>query len=536
MVLGAVFERFRQSAILGYLLAGFILGPGALKLVANDADLSLMAEVGIALLLFTIGLEFSLKRLLTMGRTAVLGGTLQIVGTMAVFAVLGLIGGLGLRQGIALGLVAAASSTASVLRLLRDRAEMDAIHGRHAVGILLLQDLALVPMVVIMTSMGSETQLTRVAAQIAVAFGFFCLLAVVFYFTSRYLVPRALSAATLLQNREILILLATVMALGSMYVAHLLHISPALGAFIAGMLLAESPFATQIRSDIGTPRVLLVTLFFASAGMAADLQWILHHLPLVVGGVIAVVALKAVVVWGIFRFLKVASAQALATGICLAQVGEFSFVLAEIGVRVGSIDQDLRQLMVSVTFGTLLLTPWLVTRALGMAHKITRTPYVAEVSVSETGAIEKRLPARDHVLIIGFGPAGRSVVRSMQEIGVPCVILELNHETVQQARQEGLLAEIGDATHEDVLEHVHARNAQAVVITIPDFNASLQMLRSVRAMSDEVPVIVRSRYHRYMEDFSEAGATFVVDEETQVGEFLGRRLAKGLSRVRAAEA
>lgn len=529
MLLGALFERFRQSAILGYLLAGFVLGPGALNLVANDAVLKLVAEVGIALLLFTIGLEFSLKRLLAMGRVAITGGILQIALTALLFTLLGMLAGFSLMQSLAIGLVVAPSSTASVLRLLRDRAELDAVHGRNAVGILLLQDLALVPMVVIMTSMGREAGFSHVIAEIGVAFVFFSLLAVAFYLTSIFLVPRALSAAALLQNREILILLATVMALGAMWAAHKLSVSPALGAFIAGMLLAESRFATQIRSDLGTPRVLLVTLFFASAGMAADLPWILKNAALVAVATALVVTLKAIIVWRILRILRISGGQALSTGICLAQIGEFSFVLAEIGAGVGSIDSELRQLIISVTFCTLLVTPWLVSAGPRIAQNVLNRRAAGRALENRAEGIAENL--RDHVVIIGFGPAGRSVARAVGEIDVPFVVIELNHLTVEQARAEGLLAELGDATHEDVLQHVNAASARAVVITSPDYNTALQMLRTVRGMSEEVPVIVRSRYHRYMQDFSEAGASFVVDEETQVGEFLGRRLVKGLSRV-----
>lgn len=528
MLLGALFERFRQSAIVGYLLAGCLLGPGALHFVSNDAILRVVAEVGVALLLFTIGLEFSFQRLVSMGATAIGGGTLQILVTALVFAGVGALAGMPLQQSLALGLVVAPSSTACVLRLLRDRAELDNIHGRNSVGILLLQDLALVPMVVMMTSMGKGMDTGDILPKLAIAVGFFALLAVIIYLTSVYLVPRAFSAATLLRNREILILLATVMALGAMWLAHLLSVSPALGAFIAGMLLAESPFATQIRADVGTPRVLLVTLFFASAGMAADFGWISGHWRMVLSGICLVMFFKAVIVWVILRVFRQATVHALATGVCLAQIGEFSFVLAEIGNSVGVIEPQLRQLMVSVTVGTLLLTPLLVSVAPRVAARLAR-PEDASGNEEETGV--NRVPLQDHVVIVGYGPAGRSVAKALTKVEVPFVILELNHLSVSEARAEGLTAVIGDATQEDVLHHVSAAKARAVVITIPDRNAAVHMVQSMQALAPEVPVIVRSRYHRHMDEFAEAGAAFIIDEETQVGEFLGKSLVRGLSRV-----
>jgi CPA2 family monovalent cation:H+ antiporter-2 len=534
MLLGALFERLRQSAILGYILAGCLLGPGALNLISGESALHVVAEVGVALLLFTVGLEFSLKRLLAMGMTAIGGGMLQIAVTTVVFAVIGLLAGPSAREALALGLIVAPSSTACVMRLLRDRAETDSVHGRHAMGILLLQDLALVPMVVLMTAMGREKPLSGMAADIAIAVGFFILLAALFYLTSVYIVPRAMSAAALLRNREILILLATVMALGAMWAAHLLSVSPALGAFIAGMLLAESPFAAQIRSDIGTLRVLLVTLFFASVGMAADLPWIARHWVEVALATFMVISLKAAIVWAILRAFRKPAAQSVATGICLAQIGEFSFVLAAIGHAEGAVSAQLRQLMVSASVGTLLLTPVLVAAAprVGrrMAELAARMRRSAAAPTELAGSDDPIEVLRDHVVIVGFGPAGRSVAGALGDAGVPFVIVELNPDTVAEARREGMRAELGDFTQEDVLEHVHATRARAVVVTIPDHAAALHAVAVAHAVAPEVPLIVRSRYHRYVRDFTDAGATFVIDEETQVGSFLGKSLVLGLSR------
>lgn len=528
MLLGALFEHFRHSAIIGYMLAGCLLGPGALAIVPDDSALRGVAEIGVALLLFTIGLEFSFKRLISMGPTAIGGGTLQIVITAILFGTIGTAAGLSPGQALAVGIVAAPSSTACVLRLLHDRAEIDSLYGRNSVGILLLQDLALVPMVVILSSMGGQAHSSGLGSQIAVAFLFFALLAGLFYLTSVYLVPRAMSAVSLLRNREILILLATVVALGAMWTAHRFSVSPALGAFIAGMLLAESPFATQIRADVGTPRVLLVTLFFASAGMAADLSWIAHHWLIVVLGLALVICLKALVIWGILNLFKQPTSYALSSGICLAQIGEFSFVLADIGSSTGVLSPDLRQLIISVTVGSLLLTPGLVAAAPRLARRLIAQQ---AVPADSERAQPDETPLRDHVVIVGFGPAGRSVAKSLREADVPFAVVELNHATVVEAQQEGIFARLGDAKHEHVFEDVHAASARAVVVTVPDHDSALHVVRIVHALAPEVPVIARSRYHRYAFDFMDAGATYVVDEEIQIGEFLGKSLVHGLSRM-----
>jgi CPA2 family monovalent cation:H+ antiporter-2 len=240
-----------------------------------------------------------------------------------------------------------------------------------------------------------------------------------------------------------------------------------------------------------------------------------------------VVGLKSVIVWWVLRALRQPVMPSVAAGICLAQIGEFSFVLVGIGHESGAVGSELRHLMISASVGTLLLTPMLV----ALAPRIGRR--VADLRRRPGTAAPEREPGgelRDHVVIVGFGPAGRSVANALVAAGVPFVIVELNSATVAQARREGLRAEVGDFTQEDVLEHVRAAHARAVVVTIPDHAAALQAVSVVHAVAPKVPLVARSRHHRYVPDFTAAGATFVIDEETQVGTFLGKSLVLGLSR------
>jgi CPA2 family monovalent cation:H+ antiporter-2 len=532
LLCGALLERLRQSAIVGYLLAGALVGPGALGLVSQPKLVQSLSELGIALLLFTIGLEFSARRLVSLGRLAIVGGIMQILATAAVFGGLAWAAGSPPRAALTLGLLAAPSSTATVLRLLTDRTDLDTPRGRGAMGILLLQDLALVPMVLAVTALGRGASGQGMMTEIGVAAGFFLLLAVLFYATSRFVLPRALREAGRTRSREILVLFAVVLALGAMWVAHALEVSPALGAFIAGMLLAESPFATQLRSNIGTLRVLFVTLFFASVGMLADIAWIRQHWLLVTLAVVHIVLLKAAIVWGIARALGQTHRHAVAMGFYLAQIGEFSLMLAAVALAAGAIDAEGYQLVISACILSLMVTPMLVALA-PRAGAAGESLFIRAglASPAEQVAATRRAALSGHVIVVGYGPAGRSVVEAVQAIGVPVLILELNQQTVREAQAAGLTAHLGDACRDEVLEHAGLASASALVITAPDYDATLAAIRHAVALAPHVPVIVRARYHRFARDFSEAGASFVIDEETQIGQFLGSRLAAGLTRT-----
>ncbi|MHC4993100.1 MAG: cation:proton antiporter domain-containing protein, partial [Planctomycetota bacterium] len=381
LVFGTIAEQLRQSAILGYLVAGTLVGPTSpvpfLRLVEGGETVRIIAELGVALLLFTIGLEFSVQRLRRMGPTALVGGTLQVLVTMAgAAAVAALLGpGLGWRGAMAIGAMVALSSTACVFRLLVDRAAVDSLHGRNAVGVLLIQDAAVIPLLLVVLLLSGRGSPTEVGITIGRTIALGAGLVGALYLIINHVVPRLLNLDRWSRNRELPILLAVILALGSAVAAHQVDVSPAMGAFVAGVLLGGSPMAVQVRSDLISLRTLMVTLFFASIGMLGEPAWVVAHWPAVVGVVLAIVLGKAVIVWSIYRLIGAPHGVALATGLCLAQVGEFSFVLAETAERgglfgAGTEPSDAFRLMVSATIVTLFLTPFLVTFAPRVADRL----------------------------------------------------------------------------------------------------------------------------------------------------------------------
>jgi CPA2 family monovalent cation:H+ antiporter-2 len=526
LLMGLIFERLRQSAILGFLLAGTLLGPTVFGVVQSESGVAILAELGVSLLLFAIGLEFSAARLLRLGKIAVGGGSMQVVVTLAAAAAVALVCGLGGRVALAVGATVALSSTACVLRMLTDRAELDSVHGRSALGILLLQDVAVVPLVVLVTLLGGEGGLADLGIGFAKALGLIAAMVTGFYLFSNHVLPRLLGALNLSKNRELLILLAAVLAMGSAGVAHQLHISPALGAFIAGMMLAESPFATQIRSDVSALRVLFLTLFFVSVGMLGDPKWIIQHAGSVALCVAAVLFGKAAIITLIARLFGRPTRHAVACGVSLAQIGEFGIVIAGIGKASGLIGEDLFLLLVSTTIITLFLTPFLVSLALPLGRIVEQLdPGRKDPAAGASKDDERSRAGRSgHVIVAGFGPSGQQVGEALVQLGHPAIVLDLRPKNVDLAHSLGLDAAVGDATHLEVLLHHGLAQAKAIVISVPDHRASTQIVQAVRNIAPRISIIVRARYHPFVNELARAGATFVIDEEYHTG----RRLAAAM--------
>ncbi len=512
--LGALAQRFRQSAIVGYLLAGAIVGP----LLFNAEIVNQSAELGVSLLLFSIGLEFSLNKLKSMGKLAFGGGTTQVLGTM------GLVAGVlyfktGMAQAVTVGAIVALSSTAVVIRILVDRSEIDSIRGRACLGFLLLQDIAIVPLVM-MVSFISPT-----AA--GVNFGFHLLkifiavvgLAVVYYLLLYHAIPFLLSSRALFADRELTVLLVFSVGIGAAWSAHAVGVSPALGAFVAGMLLGESPYATQIRADIGALRTIMVTLFFTSIGMLAKPMWLLLNLPwvlLVAGGIFI---LKVGITFSACRLFGLPTRQALGTGFSLGQIGEFSFVLAAAALNGGIFDTAAFNLIVSVIIVLMFAAPYMVGHAEQLADRMLAL-IVKKPSLREESGTQIDSPPTNRVLVIGLGPAGLQVVKGLLAHQMTPVVIDVNPQSRGVAKTLGVDLNLGDAGHEEVLTHADLRDICMAVVTVPDPKTAIRIIGLLRQLKPSLAIIARCRFNRYKLDLTTAGADVVVDEEFSIGDQL----------------
>ncbi len=529
LVIGTLFEQFKQSAILGYLIAGMLLGPHLLGVVGNESGVSVIAELGVSLLLFAIGLEFSARRLFKLGPIAGLGGSLQVTITLGAGTGICLLLGLDLKTALAVGATVALSSTACVLRLLTDRTEIDSIHGRTSLGMLLLQDIAVVPLVLLVTMLGGGGDLASMGTGLAKAGGLIAGLVIGFLILAKYILPPLMRQLSLAKDRELLVLLAIVLAIGSACAAHALELSPALGAFIAGMMLAESPFATQIRSDIGGLRIIFITLFFASVGMLGDPVWIAQNWPVVLGTTLLILLGKSIIISGIALGFRLPFRHAVASGLALAQVGEFGVVIAGIAQSTSLIGDDLFRLLVSSILVSLFLTPLLINLALPVGRKLSRLikkDSGRKVPATEPPEDQSADPSDKHlVMIVGFGPSGQRVARELKgHDDVECLVLDVRPANIDLAISTGLHAELGDATNLDFLIHHGISKAKAIVITVPDHRASIRIVESVRTLNQNVIIISRARYHTFVSDLERAGSNLAVDEE----HLTGRRLAESV--------
>jgi CPA2 family monovalent cation:H+ antiporter-2 len=529
MVLGGLCERFRQSPILGYLLAGTLLGPNALDLLPSHTAVTAIAELGVALLLFSIGLEFSWRRLRAVGKVGGLGGTLQVAGVGAVATLACMLVGLDVRAALAVGAVVSLSSTAAVVRLLAARAEVDAVHGRNAIGVLLLQDVAVVPLVLLLAMLGGEGSALSIGWSLIRSLGLAALLFGTFHVVLNRIVPLVLGSGTAARNRDLPILLSIVTAVGAAWVSHWLGFSPVLGAFLAGILLGESRFATQIRADIVPLQTLFVTLFFSSIGMLSNPSWVAENWALLLAVVAAVVMGKTVLTTAAMKTVGSPLPQAIATGLVLAQLGEFSLVLAGVAMEAQVLVESQFELIVATLMLTLFVTPYLAALAPRVAA------FVGGIGAGRGRAESEEEDAvgiqRGHLVIVGFGPAGQRIAELlMGDPQLPILVVELNQSTAAHAEAYGLPVHLGDATREEVLEHAHIRTAAAVAVTLPDPRAARQVVQQVRALAPNSIIVVRSRYHVHRWQLDVAGAHIVVDEENEVG----ARIATEIHRARTA--
>lgn len=507
---------------MGYLLAGTIIGP----LLFNAAAVNNAAELGVALLLFSIGLEFSFKRLRQMGPSAFGGGLVQVLATIG-FVALVLVIPLTLPQALTIGALVSLSSTAVVMRMLVETAQIDSIRGRFCLGLLLLQDIAIVPLVVMVslfTPVAADTSLglhlLKIGASIVG-------LVMVFYLVLHYILPLLLSAKGVFANRELTILLSIATGLGAAWSAHAIGISPALGAFIAGMLLGESPFATQIRADIGALRAIMVALFFASVGMLLKPLWFLYHIHWVLPAALLIFVVKTVIIFGVGRLFKLNTRQSLAAGITLGQVGEFSFVLAAAARAGGILENDAFDFIVAVIIVLIFAAPYMVTLAFPAADRLMnlisrRTPAGVRDSPNSSQSTTSR------VLVVGLGPAGREIATVLKERQLEPIGIDLNPQSLAVAQELGIPFHLGDAASEEVLMHAGLSQVCLAVVTVPDPYSVIRIVQLLRRLRNELTIAARSRYNRHVTEIQEAGADIIIDEEASMGQQLAQKIVEHL--------
>jgi len=522
VLVGVLFERIGLNALSGFLLAGVILGPGGLHIVSSGDMVTLLAELGVSLLLFAIGLEFSIKRLRSLGLKTLMAGVLQICLTALLVYLAAIAMGIPGTTAIVIGLVAAPSSTAVALRVMRDNDAIDTPHGRNTLGVLLLQDLAIVPLVLVVSTLGSGATGLEMTVDFGKAIGVTAGLFFGFWLVIKFIIPLVLNTTAANANRDLFIIIAAVVFILAVWVAHYFKVSPALGAFVAGVLMAESNFAPQIRADVSALRALFVTFFFVSVGMLADLSLFLTAWVDILLVVTALMIGKILLITFLFLAFKQPIRHSVATGLGLGMIGEFSFLLLEVGTSSGVLSPETSMVLLSATIISLLISPLMVAAAGRLGEEVEKLLIRLNIIHPKSNLDVVAIPAQGHFLVIGLGPAGKETIDALRKEGAEIVALDLNPKLVSAIKAEGVTAMVGDAVHPEVLEHVHATSASAIVVAIPDRSAVLNIVKQVRMVCPHTPVIARSRWNRFSNEILLAGATSALDEETTIGSYLGK--------------
>ncbi|HDX8378599.1 TPA: cation:proton antiporter [Aeromonas salmonicida] len=511
VLLVAIFRRLGQPVILAYLVAGVLLGPHGAAVLSEQANMQTIAELGIVFLMFSLGLEFSLPRLIAMRLLVVGVGGLQVLFTSLLFFWLGWWWGLSLPQALVVSGTLALSSTAVVIKQLGEQKQLHTRRAQLGVSVLLFQDLAVVPLLVMIPILARpEIQGSALLAEIALAtlkglFALFSLLAV-----GKWLLPLLFHEVARARSDELFVLSALLVALLAAFMTHSLGLSMALGAFLAGMMLGESHYRHQLEVDIRPFRDVLMGLFFITIGMTMDWQLVALAWWQVILCVFGLILIKSLLVLLAGRLMGERKRDAMAAGIMLSQVGEFGFVLLALANHHALLDHQLVSLLIGIGVISIAMTPWLVQKAHGLARSLTDSALLTRSEVAQSG-----LSKHQHVIIAGFGRAGQTCARFLKLEDIPFLALDLDPERVGEAKTAGEQVAFGDASRRDILLAAGLLRARLVIITFDDRKRVEAMLALIKELAGQVRVLVRTRDDSFLEAFKQAGAHEVIPESQE---------------------
>ncbi len=518
-----VFQKLRQSNIVGFLLTGVLVGPFGLSLISDTESVHVLAEIGVMLLLFSLGLEFSFKKLMQLRHVVFGAGSLQVSLTVGAGLGFALLLGLDLRVAVCLGFLVALSSTAIVLKMLLERGEIDSVQGRTSLGVLIFQDLCVIPMIVVVSALAQQEPIWLALAS---ALGKAAIVMVVVVVLARRVFPGFLRHVVESGSKELFVIASLFILLGMAWGLAQFGFSLALGAFLAGLTVSESEHSQQIFVDMRPFRDGLNSLFFVSIGMLVDTGFIWSHAGAVLATIGAVVIGKAMILILAVCVTRLPVQVALMVGFSLAQIGEFSFVLLEEGFKSSLVPPSMYQLILTSAVVTMVLTPFLSL----IPRKLMQGRFASLVRRLGRGASVRELDRaseimQDHVLICGFGVTGRNIAGVLKANKLPYAILELNARMVREERKKGEPIFFGDCTDPDILVHAGLARARVQVIAISDPFATRLAVKSARGVNAELVILARNKYLAEIDTLLNLGAHEVISDEFETSiELLSRTL------------
>jgi len=517
---GGMLARFlRLPVILGYLVGGIVIGPygigtiealGGTGFVHNTENIDNLATLGVVLLLFTIGLEFSIKEIMRMGKVALFGGIAQILLTAAAGFGLGKLVGLSTQGAVFFGFIISLSSTMVVLKILMERGELDTTHGRIMLGILLVQDISVVPIMVVMSALGGEPGGLWGALGIAVAkaVGFIALMLVL----GVWGMPWFLRKVAGQRSRELFLLTVVVVCLAAAFGTFYFGLSAAFGAFVAGLLISQSGFARQAFADIQPLRDTFAALFFVSLGMLANLDFIRNNLSEVAVVVVVILAGKFIICSGITRIFGYSHKTVLMVGTGLIQIGEFSFILAAMGVESGILSERLFSMTIAAAIITMLITPFAISLNSNIYRWLSQKKFFAQQLAGRfdpdwqdhTGELSR------HAVICGYGGIGSRVAAVLEKQKLPYLVIELDPNIISRLRAQGVPCIYGDASNPEILSHTYLDKARVLVCTVPDYVAVQLTTKNALELNPRLDIVARVHRDRDVELVKDTGVTELV--------------------------
>lgn len=508
-----VCHKLKIPALVGFLLTGVLIGPGGFGLIGAAHEVEVMAEIGIILLLFTIGLELSLAELIRLKKQVFLGGGAQVLMTGLFFFLAGLVFGLPAARALFLGFLASLSSTAIVLKLLQERAEIESFHGRLSLSALIFQDLIIVPMMLFVPFLAGQEAFSLAEVAILALKAAGVILAVLIL--ARYVVPAVFTSLVRTRIRELFLLATLGLCLSVAALTAGAGLSLSLGAFLAGLIISESEFSLSALEGMIPFRDVFTSLFFISVGMLLNSGYLLSHLPLVLLVSTGVLAAKAVIAGGAITLLGYSLRPSVLVGLAICQVGEFSFILAKRGMDVGLMTRDGYQLFLSASILTMAATPFIIKASPRLAERIQGAGLFERLTRGKAADFPQAGHGRleDHLIIVGFGVGGMYLARAAKASNIPYLILEMNPDTVRSASNRGEPISYGDATHRAVLEHAGIDNARVLAVMVPDPASVRRITAAAKALNPALHIIARTRFVSEMEPLKALGAQDVIPEE-----------------------
>ncbi len=502
-----IFHRAKLPALVGFLITGVLIGPYGAAVITETRVVERLADVGVVLLLFAVGLEFSIEDILKSSRQFFVGGGTQVVLTIAAVAGIAVVLRYPLPQALFFGFLASLSSTAIVLKMYTDRAELDTAHGRLGTGILLFQDIAVVPLMLmlpVLSEAGGAGGVTPLSILTSLGKAMLGLVGV--YIAARQIVPFLLHQVIRLRNREMFFLLVVLLCLGTAWVTYSLGLSLALGAFLAGLIISESEYSHHIVAEITPFRDYFASIFFISIGMLLHTAYFRAHWPVLLLLALLLIVVKTGLITATAAMLRYPLRSSLLAGFGLAQIGEFSFLLADQGHSRGLMDGDVFQMFINTSILSMLAAPLLIQAGPWLTARLP------EVKSGPTGK-DAVCPEKGHTIIAGYGLNGRNLAKTLKATHIPYVVLEVNADTIRKARQEGEPIIYGDITRKDVLMRAGVNCAKIIVFAISDNSATRIAVRLAREINPGIFILIRTRYAADVDELYQLGANQVIPEE-----------------------